>query len=371
MPIGSDSDEESDSTKDKKAKQDRIRMPPPPAMPRKPLPSRLEEVMTECSMSSSVMHRGDGLRLLDDRFDQLLYQHYDDSASDSDTESDPNVSDLEDPPQLLHPTRHHLETLPEIAANVDTRGDGGCALRASKTLSNARVEKYFDEFLYAQDIVGKRITSDAPTLAASAQMDRLREMLRDTLHITESDKIDILQPRDETVATAEEEVDEASDDGLFETKAERRTPWDCQTILSTYSNLEHHPVALPLLRKSNRRTRHVDQANSTPGAVIRMDGRGFARTIQTQSSQADDEPEEGGEARNDDEGNEVEEPLATRANLGIARPRDESASDKLQRKREMKERRAQARATKKALKERFATAKKKQGVASSSKGLVL
>jgi protein LTV1 len=215
-------------------------------------------------MSSSAMHRSEQLTLLDDRFDKLLEEY---ECSDSDEE----VVDL--PP-------------------VDFSG------LLLKTL-----DKAFDEFLDEEQ--GEDI------------QDIQLPMLERQMHACKI--LDEVVEQD-----AAGEFSDASDDMHPWDRPEAQVPqWDCETVLSTYSNIYNRPKLL-------------DEAPA-PKQRIRLTRRGFPVTESAQVDPAD----------------ETDGSDATVINLGQARAKDEPKEDKKSRKSAIKEERRQRRAEKKATKEAF------------------
>ncbi|KAJ2882493.1 hypothetical protein H4R27_003414 [Coemansia aciculifera] len=125
-------------------------------------------------------------------------------------------------------------------------------------------------------------------------------------------------------------------------KQKERTPWDCQTILTTYSTLDNHPATIyekktPQI-KVNRRTGFP---MVEPVASDKDHGKG------TNSDDDDDEDVEMDGADDD----------ASKENKGKPRPKDESKEEKRARKRQIQEEKRNRREEKKETREVFAEKK--------------
>jgi protein LTV1 len=184
----------------------------------------------------------------------------------------------------------------------------------------SKYEHIFDEFLEKYEVIGKKMVdkASAPVDAVS----ELRQMLLETNLGSESSSkwVKLLQAKLRGEDIEIEESDEEVEDQIMEREEPKKAEWDCETIVSTYSNLENHPQII-----SERKPR------------IQLDKRGFARTMY-------DIPEE-----QDDEEEETEEKI----NLGVARPKNESLESKKERKLALKEQKRNRRIEKKALKVAF------------------
>eukprot|EP00245_Coleochaete_scutata_P001721 TRINITY_DN1214_c1_g3_i1.p1 TRINITY_DN1214_c1_g3~~TRINITY_DN1214_c1_g3_i1.p1 ORF type:complete len:476 (-),score=169.22 TRINITY_DN1214_c1_g3_i1:259-1569(-) len=80
------------------------------------------------------------------------------------------------------------------------------------------------------------------------------------------------EEEDEEAMTSEEEKEEAV---VVEVAAEELEGWDCESIVSTYSNLENHParIGAPSRRKKQELTPVAEGRGSAGGAIIRLGGR--------------------------------------------------------------------------------------------------
>lgn len=108
--------------------------------------------------------------------------------------------------------------------------------RPSDYISEERLNDIFDKFLEKTDIKGKRMIE---RVSPAAQVDAIRNELREVL----TDKYRI-------------EAELSEDDGkdgkaMMEMPvAKERCNWDCETIISTYSNIYNHPKFIEETRTS-------------------------------------------------------------------------------------------------------------------------
>ncbi|KAJ7922888.1 Low temperature viability protein-domain-containing protein [Mycena leptocephala] len=244
------------------------------------------------SMSSSSMYRNEALQTLDERFDQMILKQY-----NSDEDSDPSdEEDDDDAPQLL-----------------TSREDFGSMM---------------DEFLNDYEILGRKMKPKLEGDSGAAKLDTLRRAMG----------------QDERVRVERDGEDEEDDILMPFDIDDRKDRWDCETILTTYSNLENHPH---LIRARDARKKpvpkiHLDPRTGLPSVAteaMKPKGRvSFASDSDSESSDDDDRPR-------------VET---------IKRDRNESKEAKKARKAAVKEERQTRRADKKATKELFGAELKTQ-----------
>ncbi|GJE86246.1 LTV domain-containing protein [Phanerochaete sordida] len=247
------------------------------------------------SMSSSSMFRNEGLTTLDERFDQIQKEY------ESDEDEEDEGSDADDAPELI--------------------------------TSREDFNDMMNEFLENYEILGGKmrpvLAGDTPT----EKLDTLRKALgeakiRDDAD-SESDE-DILMPVD---------IDEEKD------------RWDCETILSTYSNLENHPRLI-----SARKAKSVPKIELDPKTGLPIvDGQKYS--ARPAKSRHIDTIEE------DDEDDEDDRP----ARVTVTRSKDESKEEKKARKQAVKAEKQQRRVEKKVTKEQFSSEIKQQAKRLSEK----
>ncbi|XP_059055829.1 protein LTV1 homolog [Achroia grisella] len=150
-----------------------------------------------------------------------------------------------------------------------------------------------------------------------------------------------------------QEIEEESEDDLVTMEVEPKEKWDCETILSTYSNLYNHPKLIEEPKKPKK-----IQINAKSG--LPMDTLGKDNKLTIKSLAKFNAMNENDSDESDDEGKtHAESVLSTLSVLSI-RPKDESAEEKKERKRLLKEYRKERRIEKKANKEAFKEEKKRQ-----------
>lgn len=213
---------------------------------------------TNYSMSSSVMHRSEGLTLLDDRFEKL-YEQYDEE---------------------------------EIGA-LDQEDIGGNVTQQSKLLDSV-----MEEFEKEQE----------------------KKKLKDV--VQQGDQADI------------ESGDESDQDDVVNMFVEdKKEKWDCESIISTYSNIYNHPKKIT--EPSKIKPIQLTKRAGIPTDVLEQ--RGPTRKQLEQ-----------------------EETLVIRDPANTYRPKDESTDEKKARKQAVKEERKARREEKKSNKNMFKEEKKRQ-----------
>ncbi|KAK7058613.1 Protein ltv1 [Paramarasmius palmivorus] len=143
------------------------------------------------SMSSSSMYRNEALQTLDERFDQVLLKEYNEDEEDDDV---PPTSDDDDEAPELITTREDFTSM-------------------------------MDEFLNEYEILGGKMKPKLAGDTAAEKLDTLRRAMG----------------QDERVRHQTTESDSEVEDDVWVEKEEKEDRWDCETILTTYSNLENHP----------------------------------------------------------------------------------------------------------------------------------
>ncbi|KAG8690355.1 hypothetical protein FRC08_010557, partial [Ceratobasidium sp. 394] len=165
------------------------------------------------SMSSSSVFRNDGLRGLDAQFDRMeLLYNSDEETQDSGEEHEARTSkDL---------TEDDSDEAPEL---LDTRDD---------------LEGMMDEFLEKYELVGNKMRPVLGGITGAEKLATLRHALVDGADGDGGARARaIIKRGDIPSADNEDLIPEPYDiDEGYE-----QDRWDCETILSTYSNLENHP----------------------------------------------------------------------------------------------------------------------------------
>ncbi|CAK5264379.1 unnamed protein product [Mycena citricolor] len=250
------------------------------------------------SMSSSSMFRNEALQTLDERFDQMILKQYNsDDETEPSEEDDLEDDDDDDAPQL-----------------ITSRDD---------------FESMMDEFLGEYEILGRKMK---PKLDGESGADKLETLRR-------------AMGQDERVRI-EQEGDSEEEDILMPLDIDDRNDrWDCETILTTYSNLENHPRLIRARDTSARKIASVpkillDPRTGLPSVAV-SEKTLKSRTV-TFASDSDSEEEDRPKG------------------VTVKRDKNESKEDKKARKAAVKEERQARRVEKKATKEMFGSELKTQ-----------
>jgi len=244
------------------------------------------------SMSSSSMYRTDTLQTLDERFDRIMEKEYN-SDGEEDTEDLETPSDVSDEAPELITSREDFEALLSELDNYE--------------------------------ILGRKLK---PVLEGETGAQKL-EVLRRAMG------------QDERVRLMMDGEDEGPDDAeIFapfggEDKKDR---WDCETILTTYSNLENHPRIISV--RSNKKIPKI-KLDPRTGLPSIEEGKP-AKSLPVQSDEGEDE-------------DESRVPRET-----VTRSRNESKEEKKARKQAVKAERSVRRVEKKGKKEQFNSEMKQQ-----------
>ncbi|CAG5043853.1 unnamed protein product [Parnassius apollo] len=150
-----------------------------------------------------------------------------------------------------------------------------------------------------------------------------------------------------------QEIEEESEEELVEVEVEPKERWDCETILSTYSNLYNHPKLIEEPKKPKKIA--INPKTGIPKDTLGKDNKLTIKSLAKFNAQN----EELREGSDEDGRTQAESVLSTLSVLSI-RPKDESPEEKKERKRLLKEYRRERRVEKKANKEAFKEEKKRQ-----------
>ncbi|KAH7334458.1 Low temperature viability protein-domain-containing protein [Rhizoctonia solani] len=272
------------------------------------------------SMSSSSMFRNEGLRGLDAQFDRMeILYNSDEDIRDSDGDHEASLSkDL---------TEDDSDEAPEL---LDTRED---------------LEGMMDEFLEKYELVGNKMR---PVLGGSTPAEKLatlRHALVDDIDGDGGIRARVIIKKGKTLESAQHDIiPEPYDiDAGYE-----HDRWDCETILSTYSNLENHPRLI--LARDRRPVPRIqlDPRTGLPSVTGDEDQHDVSSTHRTARP--------GTTAREEVLGETAAQPAQTT----ISRPRNESKEDKKARKEAARNQKQIRRTEKSAMKEAFATERKFQ-----------
>ncbi|XP_038218416.1 protein LTV1 homolog [Zerene cesonia] len=149
-----------------------------------------------------------------------------------------------------------------------------------------------------------------------------------------------------------QEIEEESEDDLATVEVEPQEKWDCETILSTYSNLYNHPK---LIEEPKKQKIKINTKTGLPEDTLGKDNKLTMKSLAKFNAMN----QENGSDSDDDGRTNAETVLSTLSVLSI-RPKDETPEEKKERKRLLKEYRKERRIEKKANKEAFKEEKKRQ-----------
>lgn len=236
---------------------------------------------TGFSMSSSAMHRNTQLRLLDDRFEKIEEEYADD-----DDESD--------------------------------------YISGEEREERADFDAILDDFLEKYEIVGKKMQPKMEGETSAAKLDSMRQGLikPDINEIKEVEKL----PKVTLTRAALERasLESASLKPRLERPEQRkRETWDCQTIVSTYSNLENHPTLIN--DKGPQKRIRIDPKTGMP-ILVEVERKQKKKSAIVEEDQNESEEEE-----EEEEDNEPAE------NKGAARTKGETKEEKKARKQAIKD----------------------------------
>ncbi|KAL0580697.1 Protein ltv1 [Marasmius crinis-equi] len=241
------------------------------------------------SMSSSSMYRNDALQTLDERFDQVILKEYEDEdeVPSSDGEDD------DEAPQLI--------------------------------TSREDFTSIIDQFLNDYEILGRKMKPKLEGETGAEKLDTLRRAMGQDQRVRD--------------ATAGEE--QVVENDVWAEEEEKDDKWDCETILTTYSNLENHPR---IIRARDFKPTPKIQLNPKTGLPsISEDPTSKSSSVEKQKPRA---------LHNDSDDSDLSDSDLP-ARQTIARSRDETAEEKKARKAAVKAQQAVRRAEKKSNKAAF------------------
>ncbi|XP_063369649.1 protein LTV1 homolog [Cydia amplana] len=266
------------------------------------------------------------------------------SDLDSDDDSNPQDEDINTGRMPAwdraeqHDTRSRFSQY-SMSSSVIRRSQG-------LTLLDDRFEKMFAEYddtelgaLDCEEIEGFMPESHAMLLQAAEEFEesRRRQQLDKEREVARIHRL--------------QEIEEESEEELETVEVPGEEKWDCETILSTYSNLYNHPKIIEEPRKPGKI--RINPKTGIPADVLgsenRLTVKSLAKFNALQHTGDDD----------DDAETNADTVLSTLSVLSL-RPKDEAPEEKRERKRLLKEYRKERRVEKKANKEAFKEEKKRQ-----------
>ncbi|KAJ1301539.1 hypothetical protein OPQ81_008787 [Rhizoctonia solani] len=272
------------------------------------------------SMSSSSMFRNEGLQGLDAQFDrmEILYNSDEDIQG---SEEDPEARLSKDL------TEEDSDEAPEL---LDIRED---------------LEGIMDEFLEKYELVGNKMRPVLGGVTPAEKLSTLRQALVDDIDGDGGMRARAIIKKGKIPESVQQDlIPEPYDiDAGYD-----QDRWDCETILSTYSNLENHPRLI--LARDRRPVPRIQLHPKTGLPSVTGDGDqhdvcSTRRNIRPNTS-----------AREEILG----ETAAELVQKTVARPRNESKEEKKARKEAVRNQKQIRRAEKSAMKEAFANERKAQ-----------
>ncbi|CAO3641707.1 unnamed protein product [Cunninghamella blakesleeana] len=261
---------------------------------------------TGFSVSSSAMHRNAQLRTLDDRFDRIEEEYMNDDDEEEEREFDGDISK-----------------------------------------ERADFEAILDDFLDNYEVVGNKIAPKLEGENSVQKLDTIRKTL-DRIHIKE-------EVEDEDEEKAKKQRSKSNlDDPWARPEQRKKATWDCQSVLSTYSNLENHPTLIS--DRGPKKKISIDPKTGMPILVEddrtknRKKNSKYNKSVNEENNNEDDNEED------DDEDEDEED----RPNLGVRRSKAESKEDKKLRKQAIKDAKKNRREEKKSTKAAFKNEENRQ-----------
>ncbi|KAJ2048142.1 Protein ltv1 [Coemansia sp. RSA 922] len=269
---------------------------------------------TGFSMSSSAMYRNENLTFLDEQFDAIEAMY---EKEDSESEE-----------ERYDEHGHHIPQYDEHGnkKSISTRAD---------------FDNVMDDFLQNYELAGKKMHVIVEGGTGVGKLSTVRDAFLDETKSKEENKKALLSTGLRLIEETNAKTKKQDEEELGQYfKQKERTPWDCQTILTTYSTLDNHPATIyekktPQI-KVNRRT-------GFPMVEPVADNK-----EQGKSANSDDDEGVDMDDADDDEAKE---------NKGKPRPKDESKEEKRARKRQIQEEKRNRREEKKETREVFAEKK--------------
>ncbi|KAF9486523.1 Low temperature viability protein [Pholiota conissans] len=249
------------------------------------------------SMSSSSMFRNEALQTLDERFDQMILREYNEEEGGEDSYSH-DGSDSDGAPDLI----------------------------TSRDDFDSMVNTFLNDF----EILGRKMK---PKMEGETGMENL-DAFRRAMGQDERNRL-----------AGDDEDEETNLDDLF-LDEDKKDRWDCETILTTYTNLENHP-------------RLIRARDPKPVPKIVLDRKTGLPSVLSKQDMPKNKPRNISFADSDDtDGSDTED--GNGRGQAVGRPRNETKEEKKARKASVKAERQQRRAEKKSTKDQFGAEVKDQ-----------
>jgi len=206
----------------------------------------------------------------------------------------------------------------------------------------------------ASQAENRRTGGSSHVLVGTKRFDPSSAEVEEAARIEEEEKLEmVLQRADETLAMGEDDLppEEVLIDGKSYFTMKERNPWDCESILSTYSNLDNNPAVIGSSGSRRRGKRNKKKSQSGEGDSV-SEGQPLQIRLSNKTGLPLDVQEEGdgGDEDEDDDGF-YEDNTFVSVNKGIARRKGETKEEKRARKKGVKEEREISRLQKKIMRE--------------------
>lgn len=267
------------------------------------------------------MFRNKHLTLLDDRFDQILAEY-----------SDEEIGELD-------------EYNPEVRGHVGEEDEESM---------NPHLEKVLDEFLDTQEVVGKRVYDKSGMIYGADGFSAMRNELRESVRKSDLERAEEFAAKsDNEEGITERELLEWAGHTIEDKERDR---WDCETILTTYSNIYNHPSIIGEGGKQARQIR-LHPVTGMPMSYLEEKRLERQQRLLNRTRNFD---ANGDEMSESDDENDSNNGMSEKLNKGTARSKGETKEEKKARKEAVKAEKKTRREEKKNVKALFKEERKKQ-----------
>nr|CAG8600035.1 6525_t:CDS:10 [Entrophospora candida] len=231
----------------------------------------------------------------------------------------------------------------ELEFKKKSRTTGGYSMTSSIMYRNDKLRLLDEQFEKIEKDYMSEETSDSETSIKSSQVrNDFSEILDEFLDKYEIKGRKMLTKPDGETSTKQLELIRQELNIYVKVQSEGkhkdRQIWDCQSILSTYSNLENHPI---LIREQKHHKR-IDIDRKTGLPIISDSNTKNKRNDDIETNNEKENKENKDELNFDDDDNEEDDgeeddDKLIKLNLGLARPKGESKEEKKSRKEMLKD----------------------------------
>ncbi|KZT39693.1 LTV-domain-containing protein [Sistotremastrum suecicum HHB10207 ss-3] len=277
------------------------------------------------SLSSSAVYRNAGLTTLDEQFDRLMAKEYGEVLDDDEYDDGDSVS--------------HSSRAPDDSDDSDDSEE------TPDLLSRPDLQASMSDFLDNYEIIGgRKLRQVMPGMTGADKLETLRRGMASA-----ADKERILAEAERIEREDMERKVNQNEMVGYDEDEDKKDRWDCETILSTYSNLENHPKLIRVRDGAVRPPR---------GPKIVVDRKtGFPSVVEEDQKEVEDSEDSDDTTKRKCanlfvQGGMLILPVKA-VRETIKRPKGESKEDKKARKAAVKAERQVRRVEKKAMKSTF------------------